>query len=411
MNAQIIFYIILFLVVADYIVDQYVDYLNRKNFSAKVPEILADVYQPDEYKKNQNYLKDNSSFDFIHSSFSLALIIIMLLFNGFSILNNWLLPFNLNPALMGTVYLLILMLVSSILDLPFSWKSTFGIEEKYGFNKSTKKTFIFDTLKSLALTVVMGGLLIYLLFWLYYRFENNFWLYAWAALSFFSLFMATFYSNIIVPLFNKQSPLEEGELRNAIEAFSEKVDFKLKNIFVIDGSKRSTKANAYFAGLGTQKRIVLYDTLINDLSTEEIVAVLAHEIGHYKHKHIIKSLIISFIYSGIMLYLFSIFAKNQIFTEALGVHQEGVHIALISFGILYSPISMIIGIGMNIFSRKNEFEADKFAKTNYEANYLISGLKKLSQKSLSNLTPHNVYVFLNYSHPDLYQRIKALSNE
>ncbi|MCK5537747.1 MAG: M48 family metallopeptidase [Bacteroidales bacterium] len=411
MNAQIIFFLIVFLVLLNFLIEQYIAYLNRKNFSQLPPKLISDVYNEKEYIKNQSYLNENSKFSFVHSSFSLVILLFMLFYKGFAVLDTFLQTYNLSPVFLASIYLILLAVASAIINIPFSWQSTFSIEEKYGFNKTTKKIFVLDTIKSLFLTVIIGGLIIYLLSLLFYQFQTNFWLYAWAAITFFSIFMAMFYSNLIVPLFNKQKPLEKGELRDAIQSLSKKVGFKLNNIYVIDGSKRSTKANAYFAGFGPKKRIVLYDTLINDLSTEEIVAVLAHEIGHYKHKHVLKSMIISIFYTGLMLYIFSIFASKPVFSEALGVNQISLHIAIISFGILYSPISMLIGIIMNISSRKNEYEADNFAKNNYEAIHLISALKKLSQNSLSNLTPHRANVFINYSHPTLYQRIKALSDE
>ena len=247
-----------------------------------------------------------------------------------------------------------------------------------------------------------------LIIFIYLKTGSFFWIYVWLLVSGFSLFMAMFYSSLIVPLFNKQTPLEDGELKQAINDFATKVGFKLDNIFVIDGSKRSTKANAYFTGLGSKKRIVLYDTLINDMEIPELVAVLAHEIGHYKKKHIIWSLIIGIIQTGIMLFIFSLLIDSPALSGALGVEQPSFHIGLIAFGILYSPLSMLIGMGMNIFSRKNEYEADAFAAKNYESAPLASALKKLSVRNLSNLRPHPAYVFFHYSHPTLLQRLEAL---
>jgi STE24 endopeptidase len=235
-----------------------------------------------------------------------------------------------------------------------------------------------------------------------------FWIYAWVLVAVFSIFMAMFYSNLIVPLFNKQTPLEEGELRTAIQQFAEKVGFKLDNIFVINGSKRSTKANAYFTGLGAKKRIVLYDTLIEEMETDEIVAVLAHEIGHYKKKHVTQGLFISLLQTGIVLFIFSLLIDNPYLSKALGVEEPNFHIGLVAFGILYSPVSFVLGIFMNQLSRKNEYQADAFAAENYKPEPLASALKKLSQKNLSNLTPHPLYVFFNYSHPPLFERLKHL---
>jgi STE24 endopeptidase len=237
-----------------------------------------------------------------------------------------------------------------------------------------------------------------------------FWIYAWLLAITFTIFMAMFYSSLIVPLFNKQTPLEEGELRDAIKRFTDKVGFKLVNVFVIDGSKRSTKSNAYFTGLGPKKRIVLYDTLINDLSTEEIVAVLAHEIGHYKKRHIYLGLLIGIIQTGLTLFIFSLLISNSSLSAALGGDQPSFHLGLIAFGILYSPISLLTGIMLHQISRHNEYAADRYVKENGDAEALISALKKLSSKNLSNLTPHPAYVFFHYSHPTLLQRIKALTS-
>jgi STE24 endopeptidase len=411
MTPDLVFFIIISILFAGFVFEQLVDYLNRKSFSEPIPTLLSDIYNQAEYAKNQKYLKTNAGFGLIHEIFSFVIILLMLFLGGFAFLDNFLLTYIQNPMFLATAYLLALMLASALLDLPFSWYHTFVVEEEYGFNKTSKKTFFLDAIKSVLLTVILGGMLIYLLVWFYQQFQQYFWIYAWMAFSAFSLFMTLFYSNLIVPLFNKQTPLQQGELRTELEKFAQHVGFQIRDIYVIDGSKRSTKANAYFTGFGPKKRIVLYDTLISDLSSDEIIAVLAHEIGHYKHKHVISSIFISLIYSGIMLYLLSLFLQYPVFSQALGVETGKIHIALISFGILYSPISLIIGIFMNKLSRKNEYQADAFAAKYYNAESLISALKKLSQKSLSNLTPHRWYVFLNYSHPTLYQRIKALYNE
>jgi STE24 endopeptidase len=275
-------------------------------------------------------------------------------------------------------------------------------------NNTTVKTFILDKLKGWLLAIVLGSIFIALFILIYNKTGINFWWIAWLVFSAISIFFSMFYSNLIVPLFNKQTPLEKGELRTAIEVFSNKVGFKLNNIFVIDGSKRSNKANAYFTGLGSKKRIVLYDTLIKDHTTEELVAVLAHEVGHYKKKHTLKGIIISLLETGMMLYILSWFISNPVLSEALGT-QQSFHIAIIVFGILYSPLSMILGLAMNVLSRKHEYEADKFAGENYNAESLKSALKKLSVNNLSNLKPHPAYVFFHYSHPTLLQRLAALN--
>ena len=404
----IIFTIIITILVFDYLLEQLLEYLNSTKRGTKLPFELKDVFNEDEYNKQQKYEKTTGKFSYITSTFSLVIMLLMLFFNGFASIDTIARSITTNNILIVLIFFGILMLTSDIINTPFSIYSTFVIEEKFGFNKTTVKTFILDKIKAWFLGAIIGGILLSAIVWFYYFAGNLFWLYAWGAISLFTILMTMFYSSLIVPLFNKQTKLEDGELKTAIEEFSKKVGFKLDNIYKIDGSKRSTKANAYFSGLGKKKRIVLYDTLINDLTTNEIVAVLAHEIGHYKKKHTLTTIIISIFQMGITLYILSLFVGNPELSKALGVNQTSFHIGLIAFGILYSPISTIIGLLMNIISRKNEYEADMFAKQNFNDNDLISALKKLSGKSLSNLTPHPAYVFFHYSHPTLLQRIRNL---
>ena len=302
------------------------------------------------------------------------------------------------------------MLGSDLLTTPLSYYKTFVIEEKYGFNKSTKTLFFIDKIKGWFLTIILGGGILALIVWFYQQTGKNFWIYTWAFMALFSVFMMLFYSSLIVPLFNKQTPLQDGELKNQLENFAKKVGFNLDKIFVIDGSKRSTKANAYFTGFGKKKRIVLYDTLINELETDEIVAVLAHEVGHYKKNHVVFNMIASIALTGLTLYIFSFFIDSQLLANALSVSEPSFHIGLIAFGVLYTPISEITGLFMNYISRKFEYQADNYAKINFGATSLITSLKKLSKNSLSNLTPHKAYVFMHYSHPTLLQRIQNLNS-
>ncbi len=313
-----------------------------------------------------------------------------------------------HPILLALIFFGIIMLASDLINTPFSVYDVFVIEEKFGFNKMTVRTFILDKIKGWLLGGIIGGGILSAVIWFYQQTTDYFWLIAWIFVSLFSIFMTMFYSTLIVPIFNKQTPLEGGELRDKIMAFSEKTGFKLQNIYVIDGSKRSTKANAYFSGLGAKKRIVLYDTLIADMKPDEITAVLAHEIGHYKKKHTLTGTILSIIQSGIILFIFSLFVGNPLLSEALGVQETSFHIALITFGFLYSPISTALGLGLNVLSRSHEYQADHFAGVNYNPGSLIGALKNLSRKNLSNLTPHQIYVWFNYSHPTLVQRIRAL---
>ena len=339
------------------------------------------------------------------------MLVVTLLFfflDGFAFVDQIARSISDNEIIVGLIFFGIIMLGSDILTTPFSYYKTFVIEERFGFNKSTPKLFIADKLKGWLMTIIVGGGLLALIIWFYQISGNLFWVYAWVVFAVFALVMNMFYAKLIVPLFNKQTPLEDGSLRDKIEQYAATVGFKLNNIFVIDGSKRSTKANAYFSGFGSEKRITLYDTLINDLNEEEIVAVLAHEVGHYKKNHIIINLISSIILTGFTLWLLGMFISNAVFSEALGVDEPSFHIGLIAFGILYSPISGITGFLMSVLSRKFEYQADNFAKNTYAGDPLITSLKKLSRNNLSNLTPHPLYVKLHYSHPTLLQRYRNL---
>lgn len=404
------YYLIIFITILDFVWTQYLSYRNRKRMSPEIPNQLKGIYDKEEYKKQQAYQRENSRFGLFSGTVSFVVVLLILIFQGFGWLDGEIRQYIETPLLVSLTFIGILFVGNEIISLPFSYYDTFVIEKKYGFNKSTPKIFWTDQIKGLLLSVVLGGLILSALIWFYNNFGNYAWLYAWGLITAFSLFMTLFYSNVIVPLFNKQTPLEEGELRSAIENFSQKAGFNLTNIYVIDASKRSTKANAYFTGFGKKKRIVLFDTLINDLDTEEIVAVLAHEIGHYKKKHIIKSLITSIVYTGAMLFILSFFLNNQALSQALGSDIPSFHLGIIAFSILFTPISLILGLATNISSRKNEYEADAYAAGFELSDALISGLKKLSIKSLSNLNPDSLNVFFYYSHPTLLQRIEKLES-
>ncbi|MGB7784752.1 MAG: M48 family metallopeptidase [Salinimicrobium sp.] len=409
MEPQLLFYLILSIIIIDFIFDKFLDALNAKHFDDPVPASLQDVFDEEEYQKSQRYKKTRYRFGLISSSFSLAVLLLFFLLDGFELVDNIARSISDNAIVIGLIFFGIIMLASDILSLPFSYYSTFVIEEKFGFNKTSKMTFLTDKLKSWGMMIVLGGGILALIIWFYKIAGDNFWWYAWILVGVFSIFLNMFYARLIVPLFNKQSPLEEGSLRKKIEAYAQKEGFKLEKIFVIDGSKRSTKANAYFSGFGNEKRVTLYDTLINDLEEDEIVAVLAHEVGHYKKKHIIINMILSILVTGFTLWLLSLFVGSPALSEALGVERPGFHIGLVAFGLLYSPISELTGMLMNYLSRKFEYQADNFAKRTFAASPLITGLKKLSKNSLSNLTPHPAYVFVHYSHPPLYKRLRNLS--
>ncbi|PTN08004.1 M48 family metallopeptidase [Mangrovibacterium marinum] len=403
-----LFWLIIAILLFDFALERLLDYLNTTRWSDQLPDEVKGIYDDEKYRQQQAYSKVNHRFGMLTSSFSFLLIMAMLGGGGFALVNNWALSVSDSPIWSALLFFGILLLASDLLTSPFDIYSTFVIEAKFGFNKTTAKTYLLDKLKGWLLGAVIGGGLMALIIWIYRQTGASFWLWVWLVISAFSIFMAMFYSSLIVPLFNKQTPLEDGELKTAIEAFAQQVGFRLDNIFVIDGSRRSTKANAYFAGLGRKKRIVLYDTLIQDLEIPELVAVLAHEIGHYKKKHIILSLLLGIAQTGIMLYIFSLVIDSPELSQALGVDKAYFHIGLIAFGMLYSPLSSLIGIAMNIFSRKNEYQADAFAAEHQLTEPLANALKKLSVNNLSNLRPHPAYVFVHYSHPTLLQRLNAL---
>jgi len=408
MTAITLHWVIIAIISLEFLVDQYLDHLNNKRLKDPVPDELDDIYDDESYNKQQAYNQEKSRFSDIASLFSFTVLIVFLLLDGFAHVDQLARSFTDHSLLISLSFFGVIFIANDLLSIPFDYYATFVIEEKYGFNKMTGKTFITDKLKGYLLTIIIGGGILALLILFYQEVQDDFWRYAWILISLFSLLMNMFYARLIVPLFNKQTPLEEGDLKEKIQEFAQKNGFQLKNVYVIDGSKRSTKANAYFSGFGREKRITLYDTLINDLENEEIVAVLAHEIGHYKKKHIIVNLIISILVTGFTLWLLSLFIGNPILAQALGVDEPSFHIGLVAFGILYSPISTVTGLLMNILSRKFEYQADDFAKQTYNAKDLINALKKLTRKSFSNLTPHPAYVFMNYSHPSLYQRVKAM---
>ncbi len=408
MNSSFLFYILVAILLIQFTIETFLEYLNAKRYSDAVPNELSDVFDQEEYRKAQQYKRTNYRFGLVTSIFSLVLTLSFLIFGGFEWVDRIARNISDNPILNALLFFGIIMIGNDIVTTPLSYYRTFVIEEKFGFNKSTRKLFWIDKLKGWLMMMLIGGVILALVIWFFQWAGTNFWIYAWVLMAIFSLFMNLFYSKLIVPLFNKQTPLNEGSLKSKIEAYAKQVGFELKNVFVIDGSKRSTKANAYFSGFGKEKRITLYDTLINDLEEDEIVAVLAHEVGHYKKKHIIFNLSASILLTGLTLFILSLFINNPEISLAIGVSQPSFHAALIGFGILYSPISEITGLIMNYMSRKFEYQADDFAKNTFAPKPLISSLKKLSKNSLSNLTPHPAYVFMHYSHPTLMSRIKNL---
>ena len=410
MSPQTVFIIILVILTVDFVSERILSALNVKSSKKPIPDLLSGIYDQDKYQKQQSYFRANTRFGLLTSTVSFLVIILMIVFGGFGWLDGIVQRWTANPILVSLIFFGILFLANDIISTPFEIYDIFVIEERFGFNKTTPKTFILDKLKGYALTAVLGGGIIALVMWFYQLNPQYFWLIAWACVTSVSLFISLFYSELIVPLFNKQTPLEAGELRDAIEKFSKKAGFELKNIFVIDGSKRSTKANAYFTGFWKKKRIVLYDTLINDLDTAEIVAVLAHEAGHSKYKHTLRNILINLPYTLLVFFLLGLILRSDVLAQALGGKEASFHLNILAFGVLYSPVFMMLGLAMNVLSRKHEYQADGYVKENKMGEQLISALKKISSKSLSNLTPHPAYVFVNYSHPTLLQRVEKLTN-
>jgi len=409
LSPESILIIILVIISVDYVFEQLLDYINLKSRKTELPEEISSFYDQEKYAKSQRYNKTLSKFSFLTSAFSFVLSFVILAFGFFGELDAILRPYFENQIVLALIYFGVLFIASDIINIPFQVYSTFVIEERFGFNKTTVKTFIVDKLKGYILTSIIGGLLMGTLLYLILEIGADFWLYFWIIAGVFILFINMFYTSLILPLFNKLTPLEDGELKSAIEDYSRKVDFPLDNIYIIDGSKRSKKANAFFSGLGKKKKIVLYDTLIENHTTEELVAVLAHEVGHFKKKHIVYGFGISILQTGLMLFIMSLMIFNKNLSLALGADQLAVHINLIAFGILYSPISKVLGVLGNMLSRKNEFEADAYAKETYNSDSLQNALKKLSVDNLSNLYPHPSYVFIHYSHPPLLKRLDALA--
>jgi STE24 endopeptidase len=405
----LLFYLILFLVLVDFILERILEHINIRHLDYPLPEGLKDISGTEQIAKVQAYQRENHRFGTWVSAFNLLLLLIMLFLSGFAFVNRLTGLVSQHPVVWGLLFFGTIMMAAGLLILPFSVYDTFHIEQKYGFNTTSPVTFITDRIKTLLLGAVIGGGLLALVITLYTVTGTRFWWMAWIVISAFSLFMTLFYSNLIVPLFNRQTPLQEGELREETEKLARNAGFIIDNIYVIDGSKRSTRANAYFTGWGPKKRIVLYDTLLKEMETGEIVAVLAHEIGHYRKKHVVTGLIAGILQTGVMLFLFSLFVKSRALSQALGVEEPSFHIGMVAFGMLYSPVSMATGIFMNLLSRKHEFEADRFAASSGYAGMLISALKKLAVKNLINLNPHPAYVFFNHSHPTLLQRIENIS--
>ncbi len=403
-----ILYLILLILTVGFIFDNWLDYLNIRHLKPGLPEIIRPYYDAEKYSKSVEYEKVNTRFSFLSSSLSYILVMLMLLVGGFGILHQWVLTISGNFYIQSLLFFGILFFVSDLLNIPFQYYHTFVIEERFGFNRSTLGTFILDKLKGWLMTAILGGGILLFLLWTFQSTGSWFFVIFMAGLTLFSLTMTLFYSKLIVPLFNKLTPLPAGELLDAIHEFAKKHHFSVKDVNVIDGSKRSTKANAYFSGFGPRKRIVLYDTLIEELSVEEIVAVLAHEAGHAKNNHVLKGMVLSLAQTGLMVALLAWALHLPELSLALGAKEPAIYLNLLAFGLLYTPISEITGLFSHMVSRKYEYQADRFVRETGYGEALISALIKLSVTNLSNLQPHPFYVFWHYSHPTLLQRIAAI---
>ncbi|MBR5118766.1 MAG: M48 family metallopeptidase [Muribaculaceae bacterium] len=401
--------LIIAFVLLEFAVSSVLSWLNGKWMTHPIPKVLEGLYDEEKYQKQQAYMRANKRVGWIERCVSLVITLALLISGVLGWLDTLTTQWSHSQLLQLLIFFGIFMVVSTIVSIPFSYYDTFVIEEKFGFNKTTHKTFWLDALKSFLLTLVLGGILLSIIFILYSYLGKSFWIWATLVCAAFIIFFSLFYSNLIVPLFNKQKPLEEGELRTAIENAAQEMGFSIKNIYVINGSKHSTKANAYFTGFGMKKRVVLYDTLIEQLTTEEIVAVLAHELGHNKHRDTIKTMIMSIVMVAVNLFVFSLLADNPELSRALGgTRDNSFALTLIAFSLLFSPIDLVIEPIINNVSRRCEYAADAFAAKYGHGEHLISGLKKLSANTLSNLTPHPAVVWMDYSHPTLAQRIEAI---
>ncbi|MCH8518288.1 M48 family metallopeptidase [Candidatus Gracilibacteria bacterium] len=410
MSTEAIFYIIVSIFLFETLLTKFLSYLNTTRWSDELPSELQGIYDEEKYAKSQKYDRRKYKFGLLSSSISFLVMLLVLILGGFGALDIFLRNYIENTILLALAFFGVISMLSTLVSLPFSYYATFVIEEEFGFNKMTRKLFFLDTLKSILLSFAIGGILLSLVVWIFLTVGASFWIYAWLLSMGVSLFFMMFYSSLIVPLFNKQTPLEEGELRDAIEAFASKVGFTGTDIYVIDGSKRSSKANAYFSGFGPKKRIVLFDTLIKDLSTEELVAVLAHEIGHSKRRHTLQMFLLSSIQTGLMLYILGLALAIPEVSFALGANESSFHIGVVAFGFLFTPLSFVFGMISSVLSRKNEYEADEYARVNYSGEHLKNALIKLSRNNLSNLRPHPAYEFFYYSHPTVLKRLKALES-
>ncbi len=401
--------VILIALIGEFALRSIARYLNLKALNPKLPDEFEGVYDEDKYRQSQEYTRAGAKFAYVSSTFDLCLMLAFILMGGFNLVDGFVRGLNLSPIPTGLIFFAILYFVRDIISLPFALYSDFVIEERFGFNKMTVKTFVLDQLKSYVLTIVLGVPLIGGVLFFFEKAGSYAWIYAWGLIAFFIIIAPPLFTTLIAPMFNKFTPLAEGELKEAIQRYTAKVKFPLTEISVMDGSKRSTHSNAYLSGFGAKKRIALFDTLVEKHPVAELVAVIAHEVGHHKRKHVLKGTVLSILHVGFLLFLLSRFVDNRGLFDAFQMEGTSIYAGIIFFSILYTPIELILSVGLNYMSRKHEYEADAFAaETIASPAPLISGLKTLSVSNLGNLTPHPLTVFLNYSHPPVLQRIAAL---
>ena len=406
---NIIAIIILIALLFDFVLNCLADYLNLSMLRDDLPRDFEGVYNAERYRKSQEYLKVNTRFGWVTASFDLIVLLAFWFGQGFPLLDDWVRAFSYGPIICGLIYTAALMLFKALLSLPFSIYHTFVIEERFGFNQTSWTTYVFDLLKGLLLAVLLGTPLLAGILAFFEYAGTSAWWFCWIAVTLYMLGVQYIAPTWIMPLFNKYTPLEDGELKSAILSYAGSIKFPIENVYVMDGSKRSSKSNAFFTGFGAHRRIVLFDTLVNGHTTGELVAILAHEMGHYKKKHIIQSLILGILQMGFTLYLLSLFISYPGLFEAFYMPRPSVYAGLIFFAMLYSPLDFLIGLFMQRLSRRNETEADHFSiETTQDPQSMVDALKKLSVDNLTNLLPHPFYVFLNYSHPPVLQRIKTI---
>jgi len=402
---------ILFIILFSFLIETMASILNLKALSPQLPFEFTGIYNINDYAHSQEYTKSTTSLSLIENGVVTLLTLLFLLVGGFNSIDLWARSFAFGEIVTGLLFIGTLLLLSFILSLPFSLYSTFVIEERFGFNQTTPATYFLDILKTTFLLIIIGIPILSFILWLFINSGSAAWIYCWAGIVIFSLILQFLAPVLILPLFNTFSPLNEGSLLEMILSYTKKENFKIKGIYTMDGSKRSSKINAFFTGLGRFKKIVFYDTLLKKLEKEEVLGVLAHEMGHFKKKHILKMMLGSVIQTGVMLYLFSFFQSSSTISAAFQMDHISTYSGLVFFGFIYSPVSLILSLYFNNLSRKHEFEADSYAaKTLDNPQYLMNSLKKLSQANLTNLTPHPLYVFMHYSHPPVLERIKELAN-